>query len=87
MWKPIIAVLLAVFTIALLTKTYFLYKESSGLEKELLESQSKIESLNKENNDLKSQVDYFSKQENVEKELKAKFNYKNPDEKMMIIVP
>ena len=46
-----------------------------------------VEMLSKENEELQEQLDYFSREENLEKELRAKFNYKNPGEKVMIITP
>ncbi|NCO15467.1 hypothetical protein GW816_00990 [Candidatus Wolfebacteria bacterium] len=48
---------------------------------------SRLQALLKENADLQSDIEYFSHPENLEKELKSRFNYKKPGEKMMIIVP
>jgi len=32
-------------------------------------------------------IEYFSNPKNLAKELKSKFNYKNPGEKLIIVVP
>jgi len=40
-----------------------------------------------ENSRLRAEIDYFSIPENLEKKLKTEFNYRKPDEKMLIIVP
>lgn len=55
--------------------------------KQLQLSKEKMDSLSKENADLQAQIDYVSRKENMEKELRAKFNYKRPDEKVMIVTP
>lgn len=36
---------------------------------------------------LKADLNYFLKNSNLEKELRARFNYRKPDEKLIIIVP
>jgi len=54
---------------------------------QLQASKEKMELLSKENEELQAQLNYFSHEENLEKELRAKFNYKKPDEKIMIITP
>jgi cell division protein FtsB len=43
--------------------------------------------LEKENQSLKENIEYFSQPDNLMKELKSLFNYRQPGEKMMIIVP
>lgn len=42
----------------------------------------------KDNSDkLSADLNYYMNPQNLEKELRARFNYKNPDEKLIIIVP
>lgn len=42
----------------------------------------------REDNDrLKAELEYYSKPENLEKELRARFNYRDPGEKTLIFVP
>lgn len=43
--------------------------------------------LNAENIKLKKNVDYLNIPENIIKEIKARFNYRFPDEKLIIVVP
>jgi hypothetical protein len=38
-------------------------------------------------NMLRAELDYFLRPENLEKELRARFNYRGAEEKMIIIVP
>lgn len=44
-------------------------------------------SLEEENRELLSDIRYFSKVENLIKELRSRFNYRFPDEKFIIVVP
>lgn len=68
-------------------QTIKLFGKERDMSKQLQASKEKMESLSKENVDLQEQIDYASRKENMEKELRAKFNYKRPDEKVMIITP
>lgn len=47
----------------------------------------KLESFKKESEWLKADLEYFSEPENIEKELRARFNLKKPGEKLIIVVP
>lgn len=62
-------------------------KERDQLKVKLNNLNSRLGVLLKENADLRLEIEYFSHPENLEKELRQKFNYKKPGEKMMIITP
>lgn len=68
-------------------QAFGLFRKGYGMGKQLRASKEKMEALSKENEELQAQLNYFSREENLEKELRAKFNYKRPDEKVMIITP
>lgn len=85
--KKAIAVILAMVIIYLAVQIYLIVKERNQLKERLANMGGRLESLAKENNKIQSEIDYFSRWENLEKELRAQFNYKRPDEKMMIITP
>ena len=70
----------------MLVQVFLVFKNERGLKSDLAQMQEKSDALAKENDDLQKQIDYYSRPENLEKELKSKFNYKNPGEQMMIIV-
>jgi cell division protein FtsB len=73
--------------IAVLGWQFFnLYQQYSYLKESSDKQASEIASLKKENSDLNSDIQYFSNPANLEKELKSNSNYKNPGEKMIIIV-
>ena len=52
---------------------------------QLQAAKEKLELLDKENQQLQAQIDYMGRSENLEKELRAKFNYKKPDEHTVIV--
>jgi len=85
--RLVIIIILCLVLIGVSAQIYFILKESNGLKKDLDDLNGRIGVLAKENSDLKSDIEYFSNPENLEKELKSKFNYKEAGEKMMIVVP
>ncbi len=87
MTRPIIIAVLCLVLIGVLAQIYFILKESNGLKKDLDDLNGRISALVKENTKLKSDIEYFSIPENLEKELRLRFNYKEAGEKMMIVVP
>lgn len=86
MRKAIISILM-VLLLALLTQIYFIFKEKNQLKSNLQTLTAKAQMLNEENNEIKSEIEYFQRPENLEKELRSKLNYKKPGEKMFIITP
>lgn len=68
-------------------QVYRLNNQRIKLESELARTTPRIESLEQENEKLVKDLEYFANPENLLKELKSKFNYKLPDEKMIIVVP
>ena len=87
MTRPAIIIILCLVLIGVSAQVYLILKESNGLKKDLDDLNGRMEALVKENTNLKSNIEYFSYPENLEKELKSKFNYKKAGEKMMIVVP
>ena len=87
MTRPAIIIILCLVLIGVSAQVYLILKESNGLKKDLDDLNGRMEALVKENTNLKSNIEYFSNSENLEKELKSKFNYKKAGEKMMIVVP
>ena len=47
----------------------------------------KTDFFKKENFELQADLEYYARPENLEKELRSRFNYKKPGEKLIIIVP
>ena len=61
--------------------------EKKDLNKEINGLKATLNDYEKENKTLNSKIEYFSHTENLLKELKSQFNYRDPSEKMIIIVP
>ena len=85
--RILIVILLCIATIGIGAQVYFLAGEKNILQANLAEITSKLESMQKENSNLKTEIEYFTKPENLEKELRSRFNLKQPVEKTIIIVP
>jgi cell division protein FtsB len=64
-----------------------LIKEKSKLETEVANLSKTVKNLEAENKSLMANIEYFKRPENLLKELKSQFNYKEAGEKMIIIVP
>ena len=85
--RLVIVFLLILILAGFSVELYLMFKEKNQLWDKIGGLNNRLEALVKENVDLRSEIEYFSHPENLEKELRSKFNYKKPDEKMMIIVP
>lgn len=80
--------LIIIFVILLLSfGVYSVIVQKRDVSVELDELKATIGSLEAENAELTSRIEYFNNKDNLIKELKSKFNYVNPGEKLMIIVP
>lgn len=79
--------ILIIFIIAVGFQISVIFSKERKLEKELEGLESKTEFFSSENVELESQINFLSRWENFEKELKSKFNYKNIGEKLMILIP
>ena len=82
----ITAILLALSGVVIV-QLYNLYSKQLALIHQSREAATVIEKLQDENSQLKSDMEYFSDPRNVAKELKSKFNYKEPGETMIIVIP
>jgi len=79
--------LLAVVFVFLSFGIYNLVVEKKDLSKEISDLKATLNNYEKENNNLNSKIEYFNHPENLLKELKSQSNYRNPSEKLIIIVP
>jgi len=64
----------------------FLGREQKG-NNDLQELKDRLEQAKIDEKQLQAELEYFAKPANLEKELRARFNYRQPDEKLIIIVP
>lgn len=80
-------IVLSVILAGVSAEIYFIFREYNQLNAELMDLNRRFDSLAEENQQIRSDIEYFSYPENMEKELRLKFNYKKPDEEMIIVVP
>lgn len=66
---------------------YKMEKQNRSLQSSLNDLQTESENLASENKKLQDNIRYFSLPENLLKEARALFNYRQPGEKMLIIIP
>ena len=85
--KKIVTIVLAALFIVVVIQTYNLVRDKAGLKEKLSAVMTEAENLETENVALLGDIEYFGNPKNLAKELKAKFNYKNPGEKLIIVVP
>jgi len=85
--RVFVITVLCIILAALSVQMYLIFKERNHLKTDLDDLDNRLQALVKENADLQSEIEYFSHPENLEKELREKFNYKRSDEKMIIVVP
>lgn len=83
---PVIVFLL-ILIVVLSFQIYIFWGKERKINEEFLELKKKMEAALIEKENLKTELDYLSNPLNLEKELKARFNYRKPEEKMIIIVP
>lgn len=63
------------------------HMETRHAAAELVEAQEELQNLEEENRKLAEDIEYYSEPHNLEKELRARFNYRAPNEKLIIVVP
>ena len=68
-------------------EVYDLFAQRESLSREIMKLETQANILDAQNGRLLEDVDYYSHDENLVKEFKSKFNYRAPDEKLIILVP
>lgn len=81
-----ITVVIAIFCF-LAWGAFGLDKQNSLLKTKLQNLDASAQNLQKENQSLQEQIKYFSFPENLLKEARTLFNYRQTGEKMFIVVP
>jgi cell division protein FtsB len=80
-------VVLSILLIALGVQVYSFVAQEGSLGNELADVQTNLTKAQTEEASLQDENQYLSNPVNLEKELRARFNYKKPGETMVIIVP
>jgi uncharacterized protein YlxW (UPF0749 family) len=80
-------VVLSLLLIVLGTQVFSFVRQEGQLGSELADVQANLTKAQSEEADLQQEQQYLSNPLNLEKELRARYNYKKPGEQMVIIVP
>lgn len=80
-------IILSVVLVLLGVQIYKFWNQSSATLKEYLDFKMKLETAKLDEEKFQEEINYYKNPANLEKELRARFNYKSPDEKLIIIVP
>jgi cell division protein FtsB len=87
MMKIAAAIGLLIVLIFVSTRVYSFFVQERQLDVQLADIQASLTKSQTDEADLQNEVQYLANPLNLEKELRARFNYKNPGETMIIIVP
>jgi cell division protein FtsB len=85
--KLLITVVIIISTVGLSFQIYSLNKQKKLLQNDLNKIESKLQPLLNENGELLAEIKYLKNDDNLEKELRSRFNYVKPGEKLIIVVP
>ncbi len=85
--KPVLTVILGLFMAFLLVQNYLFWRRGREAETKFGELQAELKTTKEDFNNLRAEYEYFLNPENLEKELRARFNYKSGGETLMILVP
>jgi cell division protein FtsB len=80
-------VVLSLFLILIGVQVYSFVAQEWSLGSQLADVQASLTKAQAQETSLQEENQYLSNPENLEKELRARFNYKKPGETMVIIVP
>ena len=83
-WKIVIFVVIAGL---LGVGIYKLWLQNSRLESEIDKMNASLTEIQDENRELEDRIEYFQNPNNLLKELKSQFNYREQGEEMIIVVP
>ncbi len=80
-------IILAVILILVAGRVYAFFAQERQLSADLADIQSRLAKAKTDEAGLQAEVQYLANPLNLEKELRARFNYKKPGETMIVIVP
>ncbi len=83
-WKTVI---IAVVVILLGIGIYKLWVQNRELELDIEDLNASLTDIKEENRELEHRINYFKNPENLLKEVKSQFNYREQGEEMIIVVP
>ncbi len=85
--RAFLAAILALFLVFVLGQIWIFYGKDREAEASLAETAAKLRKAEEDSRDIRADYEYFLNPANMEKELRARFNFINPGEKTIILVP
>ncbi len=85
--KVVLAVGLFVILLVGGVQVYHLWVQHVELKSRVAKVSVQVDALERENTSLAAELEYFANPANLLKEFKKLFNYKEPGEKLYIVVP
>ena len=80
-------IVLAIVLILVAGRVYAFFAQERQLSADLADIQSRLAKAKSDEAGMQEEVQYLANPLNLEKELRARFNYKKPGETMIVIVP
>ncbi|HTY39664.1 MAG TPA: septum formation initiator family protein [Candidatus Paceibacterota bacterium] len=87
MLRFVLVGILGILLILLVSQIWYFYERGKTDAKAYAELQQELTAAQAENASLKADLEYYQHPENLEKELRARFNYKAKGETMLVLVP
>jgi hypothetical protein len=85
--KIVISALLLLFLIFVCTQIYTYHAKAAAARATYGAAQTKLQTTESDHDKLEREYKYYLNPLNLAKELKARFNYQDPGEKSLILVP
>jgi len=85
--KKIIYSAFIILFVAIAFEIYAIDSDRRVLKREMATLVDEVSLVEEDNNRLNEKIEYFSEPRNLEKELRARFNYRLPFEKLIIVIP
>jgi len=85
--KKLIYIVFFIFFGAIAYQIYKIDIDRRGLVRETAVVTDELDFVEEDSGNLREKIEYFSDPRNLEKELRARFNYRLPFEKLIIVIP
>jgi hypothetical protein len=85
--RLVISIILGSFLLFLALQSHLFYERGALAESELREVETQLEKVKNDSEAIRSDREYYANPMNLEKELRARFNYRSGDEQILILVP
>lgn len=84
--KIVVAVILGLVLVFVVSQVIFFVKDERSLSQTLADTENRLQEAETQEQNLSAEVNYLTDPANLEKELRARFNYTKPGETMIVIV-